>query len=111
MSDPANPDRPEPDGEEEALLRFLSQFGITPGPDGRLDLESLLGRMQGLMGAFTTEMASFGKSDAESGMNWGFTRNVVRRLTAASGADPDPTGAQLSQIRDAVALADLWLDE
>lgn len=111
MSDPASPDRPEPDGEEEALLRFLSQFGITPGPDGRLDLESLLGRMQGLMGAFTTEMASFGKSDAESGMNWGFTRNVVRRLTAASGPDPEPSNAELAQIRDAVALADLWLDE
>jgi putative hydrolase len=111
MTDPANPDRPDPDGEEEALLRFLSQFGITPGPDGRLDLESILGRMQGLMGAFTTEMASFGKSDAESGMNWGFTRDVVRRLTAAAGPDPAPTSAQQSQIRDAVALADLWLDE
>ncbi|MCA0306756.1 MAG: zinc-dependent metalloprotease [Actinobacteria bacterium] len=111
MTDPSNPDRPEPDGEEEALLRFLAQFGITPGPDGRLDIESLLGRMQGLMGAFTSQMASFGKSDAESGMNWGFTRDIVRRATAAAGADPEPTAAQQAQVRDAVALADLWLDE
>jgi putative hydrolase len=111
MTDPSSPDRPDPDGEEEALLKFLAQFGITPGPDGRLDLESLLGRMQGLMGAFTTEMASFGKSDAESGMNWGFTRNIVRRAAAASGPDPAPTPSQQAQIRDAVALADLWLDE
>lgn len=111
MTDPSNPDRPEPDGEEEALLRFLAQFGITPGPDGRLDIESLLGRMQGLMGAFTSQMASFGKSDAESGMNWGFTRDIVRRATAAAGADPEPTTAQQTQVRDAVALADLWLDE
>lgn len=111
MTDPAGPNRPDPDGEEEALLKFLAQFGITPGPDGRLDLESLLGRMQGLMGAFTTEMASFGKSDAESGMNWGFTRDVVRRITASAGSDPAPTAAEQTRIRDAVALADLWLDE
>ncbi len=111
MTDPANPDRPDPDGDEEALLRFLAQFGITPGPDGRLDLEALMGRMQGLMGAFTTEMASFGKSDAESGMNWGFTRNVVRRITASAGPDPAPSAAEQARIRDAVALADLWLDE
>ncbi|MCB0911390.1 MAG: zinc-dependent metalloprotease [Propionibacteriaceae bacterium] len=110
MTDPVDPDRPDPDGEEEALLRFLAQFGITPGPDGRLDLEQLLGRMQGMMGAFTTQMASFGKSDA-SGMNWGFTRDVIHRATAAAGADPTPTAADLGRLRDAVALADLWLDE
>lgn len=110
MTDPANPDRPEPDGEEEALLRFLAQFGITPGPDGRLDVEQLMSRLQGLMGAFTTQMASFGKSDA-SGMNWGFTRDIVRRLTAAAGPDPSPSASEQARIRDAVALADLWLDE
>ena len=110
MTDPADPGRPDPDGEEEALLRFLAQFGITPGPDGRLDLEQLLGRMQGLMGAFTTQMASFGKSDA-SGMNWGFTKDVIQRATAAAGSDPAPAPSDLSRLRDAVALADLWLDE
>ncbi len=110
MTDPVDPDRPDPEGEEEALLRFLAQFGITPGPDGRLDLEQLLGRMQPMMGAFTSQMASFGKSDA-SGMNWGFTKDVIHRVAAAAGADPAPTAAQLGQLRDAVALADLWLDE
>jgi putative hydrolase len=110
MTDPANPDRPEPDGDDEALLRFLAQFGITPGPDGRLDVEQLMGRMQGMMSAFTTQMASFGKSDA-SGMNWGFTGDVVRRLTASAGPDPAPTPGQQADVRDAVALADLWLDE
>lgn len=104
-------DRPDPDGEEEALLRFLAQFGITPGPDGRLDIEQIMGRMQGLMSAFTSQMASFGKSDPDSGMNWGFTKDVVRRLTAATGPDPEPTPAQRAAIRDAVGLADLWLDE
>lgn len=104
-------DRPEEDGEDEALLRFLSQFGITPGPDGRLDIEQIMGRMQGLMSAFTSQMASFGKSDPDSGMNWSFTKDVVRRLTAAAGPDPVATPAQRAAIQDAVGLADLWLDE
>jgi putative hydrolase len=112
MTDSGNPDeRPNPGDEEAALLRFLAQFGIEPGPDGRLEIEQLLGRMQGMMGAFTTQMASFGKSDPESGMNWGFTKDVVRRITAGAGPDPEPTTAEISAIRDAVALADLWLDE
>lgn len=114
MTESGNPDdRPDPEGDpqEQALLRFLAQFGITPGPDGRLDLEQLLGRMQGMMGAFTSQMASFGKSDAESGMNWGFTRDVVRRLTTAAGPDPSPTPALQAAVRDAAGLAELWLDE
>ena len=111
MTDSGNPDdRPEPGDEEAALLRFLAQFGIEPGPDGRLEIEQLLGRMQGMMGAFTSQMASFGKSD-DSGMNWGFTKDVVRRLSASAGPDPVPTPAELARIRDAVALGDLWLDE
>ncbi len=98
MTDPGNPDdRQEPGDEEEALLRFLAQFGIAPGPDGRLDIEQLLGRMQGMMSAFTTQMASFGKSDTDSGMNWGFTKDVVRRVTAAAGPDPAPTAGPAGQ--------------
>ncbi len=112
MTDPGNPvDRQGPGDDEEALLRFLAQFGIAPGPDGRLDIEQLLGRMQGMMSAFTSQMASFGKSDSDSGMNWGFTKDVVRRLTSAAGPDPQPTAAQLDRVRDATGLADLWLDE
>ncbi|HRA04998.1 MAG TPA: zinc-dependent metalloprotease [Propionicimonas sp.] len=103
-------DRPEPGGEEEALLRFLAQFGITPGPDGRLDLEGLMGQLQPLMSNLTSQLASFGKSDA-SGMNWGFTKDVIRKMVASAGDDPVATPAQLAAIRDAVALADLWLDE
>jgi len=111
MTDSGNPgEHPEPGDEEAALLRFLAQFGIEPGPDGRLEIEQLLGRMQGMMGAFTSQMASFGKSDA-SGMNWGFTKDVVRRITSAAGPDPAPTATELARIRDAVGLADLWLDE
>ncbi|HQA77468.1 MAG TPA: zinc-dependent metalloprotease [Propionicimonas sp.] len=110
MADEGFDNLPERGGEEEALLRFLAQFGITPGPDGRLDLEGLMTQLQPLMSNLTAQLASFGKSDA-SGMNWGFTRDVVRKVVGAAGDDPEPTPAQLAAIRDAVALADLWLDE
>ncbi|MFZ0530311.1 MAG: zinc-dependent metalloprotease, partial [Propionicimonas sp.] len=110
MTGPGNDHDPEAGGEEEALLRFLAQFGITPGADGRLDLEGLLAQMQPLMSNLTSQLASFGKSDA-SGMNWGFTKDVIRKVVASAGDDPEATPAQLAAIRDAVALADLWLDE
>ena len=101
------PDRPE----EEALLRFLSQFGITPGPDGRLDIQELMGRMQSMMAAFTSQLATFGPTDPDSGMNWRFTKDIARKLTAAAGPDPTPSQSQLTAIRSAAELADLWLDE
>ncbi len=59
------------------------------------------------MGAFTSQMASFGsrtRSPAESGASPGTSS---AGSTAAAGADPEPTAAQQAQVRDAVALADL----
>jgi putative hydrolase len=112
MADPGSPDQiPEPGDEEEALLRFLAQFGITPDAEGRLDPDQLMGRMQSMLAAFNTQLAGFGAADAASGMNWGFTHDLIRRATAAAGPDPDPSPAQQARVRDAVALADLWLDE
>ena len=79
-------DRPEPGDDEAALLRFLAQFGIEPGPDGRLEIEQLMGRMQGMMSAFTSQMASFGKSDSESGMNWTWVKFVAFKYSTSSFA-------------------------
>lgn len=109
MTDPSA-ERPDPEEQEEALRRLLAQLGITPGADGEIDVERLFSQMQRLMGQFTSQLASYGKTD-ESGVNWGFTKAVVQRSTAAAGPDPAPSAAQLGQIRDASALADLWLDE
>ncbi len=112
MAEPGSPDQiPDPGDEEAALLRFLEQFGITPDASGRMDSAQLMNRMQAMLSAFNTQLAGFGEADATSGMNWGFTRDLVRRATAAGGPDPVPTSAQQAKIRDAVALADLWLDE
>ncbi len=112
MAEPGNPDQsPEQGGEEEALLRFLSQFGITPDASGQLDPEQMMGRMQSILSAFNTQLAGFGTADASSGMNWGFTLDLVRRATAALGPDPEPSATAQARVRDAVALADLWLDD
>lgn len=114
MSDGSNdngrgeePGRPE----EEALLRFLAQFGITPDPDGRLDLEELMARAQSMMTAFTSQLAGFGPTDPESGINWRFTKDVARKITASTGPDPTPSATDWTAIRAAAELADLWLDE
>ena len=112
MSDGSTEDRgDDPRPEEEALLRFLSQFGITPGPDGRLDLQELMGRAQSMMSAFTSQMAGFGSGESESGINWRFTKDIARKVTAATGPDPTPSSRDQAAIRSASELADLWLDE
>lgn len=112
MSEGSNDDRSDdPRPEEEALLRFLAQFGINPGPDGRLDLEELMARAQSMMSAFTSQLAGFGATDPESGINWRFTKDVARKTTAATGPDPTPSAANWTAIRSAAELADLWLDE
>ena len=97
--------------EEEALLRFLSQFGISPGPDGRVDLEELVARAQSMMAAFSSQLAGFGASDSGSGVNWSFTKDVARKVTAATGPDPTPSAQDWTAVRAASELADLWLDE
>ena len=74
----------EPDSPDDgALLRFLAQFGITPGADGQLDPAQLMARMQQLMTSFSTQLTGFGSADPASGMNWGFARDIAVR-TASS---------------------------
>jgi len=95
--------------DEEKLRQFLARFGIVPGPDGELDPAQILGRLQGIMSQFGTQMAGYGPSDKESGMNWAFAKSIALNVLgdAADGA----SGVSLSGLRDAVALADLWLDD
>ena len=108
-----DPDLPAGDQppEENPLAQFLAQFGITPGPDGEFDMAALTQRLQSVMAQFQTQMAGFGPTDASSGMNWTFTKDIARRVTASLGADQSPSAAQSGQVRDAAGLADLWLDE
>jgi len=95
--------------DDERLRKFLERFGIVPGADGQLDANQVLGRLEGLMRQFSTQMAGFGPSDKDSGMNWAFVRSITdAALRDASGG---ASGVSLTAVRDAVALADLWLDD
>jgi len=110
-TDPDLPDDGDTPAEENPLAQFLAQFGITPGPDGEFDMAALTQRLQAVMAQFQTQMAGFGPTDSTSGMNWTFTRDIARKVTASLGPDQTPSAAQAGQVRDAAGLADLWLDE
>lgn len=96
--------------ENNPLAAFMAQFGITPGADGNLDLNELMGRLQQAMGQLSSQMAAFGAGADANGLNWTFTKDVARKVTAAQGADPTPTSGEAATIADAVRLAELWLD-
>lgn len=112
MADDRDPfaNGPDPADPYNPLNQFFAQFGITPGPDGEFDLNQLVGRLQGAMQQFSAQMARMGPTDPDSGMNWSFTKDVARKVTASKGSDSTPTPAEAGRIRDAVGLADLWLD-
>ena len=105
---PGDGDQPR---EENPLAQFLSQFGITPGPDGEFDMAALTDRLQSVMAQFQSQLASMGPTDADSGMSWTFTKDIARKVTASQGPDLTPSATQAGQVRDAAGLADLWLDE
>ncbi|MFV0407982.1 MAG: zinc-dependent metalloprotease [Propioniciclava sp.] len=99
------PENDDPNPFEE----FLRQFGVQPGPDGSFDMAQLLGPMQRAMEQFGRQMSS--GTDPSTGLNWTFVGEVARKVTAAAGPDPSPSSREVAQIRDAVGLADLWLDQ
>ncbi len=109
MADSDNPEDRQP-FDDDALLRFLAQFGIIPDASGQMDLAQVMARLQPMMAAFNTQLAGFGKADPQSGMNWGLTLDLTRRAIAQAGPDPQPTAAVVDKVRDAASLADLWLD-
>ncbi|QIK73289.1 zinc-dependent metalloprotease [Propioniciclava coleopterorum] len=90
------------------MEEFLRQFGIQPGPDGTFDLNQLMGPLQQAFQQFSAQMDAAGDGD---GLNWTLVKDVARKVTAASGPDPSPSATQAATIRDAVGLADLWLDD
>lgn len=98
------------DDEQNPLEEFMRQFGMRPGPDGKFDLNELMGHLQGAMNQFTAHMRSFGSGDGD-GLNWNFVKDIARKVTASAGPDPSPSASDATEVRDTVGLSDLWLDE
>lgn len=100
-STPGSPD-------DDALAKLLAALGIGTGSGG--DVNALLGDLQRTLQQFSAQMPQFTASDTE-GANWGFARDIARKTVAQQGSDPSVSDKDAHAVRDAVALANLWLDQ
>lgn len=96
---------------DEQLQELLRRLGITIGPNGEPDLSQFMSQAESMMRNYQTQMAGYGDSDAESGLNWGYLSDIARKAIDRAPAAPDTSAITLAKLRDAVGLADLWLDE
>ena len=114
-----DPDRPDdeddkpdetPPGNVNPLEQLLGAFGGAgggasgagalggaAGAAGGFDLSALLGQMQQWL------------APHEGAVNWTLAGQTARQVVAQT-PDPSPSANQQSAVRDAVRLADLWLD-
>jgi putative hydrolase len=96
--------------DDDAMMRFLAMFGITPGPDGSIDPNQLMSHLQQLMSNYNTQMAGYGPSDP-AGINWNFTLDIAKRTLESTQYDAKPTPEDSKAVLDATTLANMWLDE
>ncbi|MCW2809811.1 MAG: hydrolase [Friedmanniella sp.] len=62
---------------------------------------SMLGGAGGMFG---------GTTEPGSGVNWEVAKDTARKTAASLGPDPTPSASQTSAIREAVSIAEVWLD-
>ena len=110
MADHQDPDRDQPeDGKspENPFEALFSSLGM--GGPGQPDLSAMMNQFRQVMNQFGMG-GLFGGAAPEPGAEWEPIRDVARRVVAAQGSDPSPTGRQLTELQDTVRLADTWLD-
>ncbi|WP_026925904.1 zinc-dependent metalloprotease [Granulicoccus phenolivorans] len=96
-------------GREDPFSEFFKQFGF--GGSQPADLNAMLQQLQaalsqmGMGGMFATGPNQSG------GMSWETIRDIARRTVSGEGSDPTTSAADLTELRDAVRLAEMWLDE
>ncbi|WP_460741116.1 zinc-dependent metalloprotease [Mariniluteicoccus endophyticus] len=85
-----------------------------PGAGGQQpDLQAMMQQFQqalsqmGMGGLFGGAPGAGGDA---GGARWTQIRDIARRVVAVEGPDPSPTSRDLDGVRDAVRLADAWLD-
>ncbi|MCL1839211.1 MAG: hypothetical protein FWG47_07905, partial [Propionibacteriaceae bacterium] len=67
------------DPNEQNLRKLLAQLGIQLGPDGKPDLSALMKQAEIIMRNYQTQMAGFGETEADSGLNWGYVLDTAKR--------------------------------
>lgn len=112
-------------GEPNPFQAFMDALGQLPGggmpgagPPGAgqpsaAGMEQLMKQLQQAfssmgMGAM---FGAPGGADSPSGVNWDQIRDVARKTVASAGPDPTPFDNQLAELREAVELAEGWLDQ
>lgn len=88
---------PDPDRDPEGDAP-VDPFAAMLGGMGTADLGAALQRFGQLL------------STSSGPVHWDLARDTARQVVAAEG-DPSVTSAQRAAVADAVALADLWLDD
>lgn len=133
MAEDSGAKRPgdEPDPQDlQAIFEQLSQMmggGQGDSAAGSGDMDELLKQVQealsrfggaggqGLGGLGMTGGGSlsglFGGPPPEGGVNWTLAKDTARKTSLQLGPDPVPSDAQRAQIREAVSIAEVWLDD
>lgn len=106
---------PAADEVIEAISSGAVDLERMTGPDGRpLDLEALSRAMNlpqdpGAIASMIGHLRSLLDTGGEA-VNWDLAHDVARRSAAAEG-DPTVAAPEARQVSDALAVADLWLDQ
>lgn len=112
MADRNDPDRDPDDRGDQPQNPFEALFqGLGLGGSGQPDLNAIMGQLGQMMSQFGLGGLFPGSGSQPAGPAWEPIRDLARRVVAAHGSDPTPDAVQLQELRDAVRLADTWLDE
>jgi len=102
-SDDKTPDDHDDDRNMPDFSGMAEQMRQFMGPDGRLNLDKLMGGMREALNRVPGGLRS-------SGLNWKATTSAINRLVEESG--PELTSTLMpGDVTDAFGLANRWLDE
>lgn len=113
MADHHDPDRDKSEDDkspENPFEALFSGLGLGGG-GGQPDLTALMNQFRQMMNQFGMGAMFGGDSGPQAAGGWEPIRDVARRVVAGQGSDPTPSAVELNQLRDAVRLAETWLDE
>jgi len=91
---------------------FAALFGQLGGAGGG-DMNALVQQLQSAFSMLGGPGGMFGAGApaSGSGVNWDVTKDTARKTVASLGPDPSPTAAQQREVKEAVSIAEVWLDQ
>ena len=89
------PKGPNPFGAGAAgFEQLLAAMGISAEGGELPDLNQVLAQVQASLAQYSQQMSMFTSGLGEDSMNWTFTKDVARKVTASLGDDPTPLASQ-----------------